>query len=106
MQQKFGSIACTTQLIADVSKALDDSEEIEACLLDFLNAFDKVSHDKLIGKLYGYELPIQVYSWLRSFLAGRTQQVVVEGKKSEEITVNSVVPQGSVVGPCLFLYYT
>jgi len=68
-------------------------------------AFDKVPHQKLITKLKYYNLNSQVISWISSFLAGRYQGVVVDGYSSQETVVLSVVPQGTVLGPLLFLLF-
>lgn len=74
-------------------------------MLDFAKAFDKVNHCKLTKKLYRLGVPFQVCSWIKDFLQGRSQRVVIDGEESDEIEVTSGVPQGSVIGPCLFLFY-
>jgi hypothetical protein len=74
-------------------------------LLDFSKAFDKVSHRLLHQKLHHYGVRGQALGWIKSFLAGRTQRVVCEGTQSSECDVASGVPQGTVLGPLLFLLY-
>ena len=74
-------------------------------LLDFSKAFDKVPHHLLLLKLSHYGVRGDILSWISSFLTGRTQSVVCGGHTSTPCDVLSGVPQGSVLGPLLFLTY-
>ncbi len=72
--------------------------------MDFSKACDKVGHNRLIEKL-GISMEWKTNMWKKKFLTDRKQTVVLEGERSYEVTVSSGVPQRSVPGPCLFLFY-
>ena len=74
-------------------------------ILDFSKAFDKVYHQHLLLKLEHYGIRGPTLSWIGDFLANRTQRVMIEGTHSETAPVTSRVPQGSVLGPLLFICY-
>ena len=75
-------------------------------ILEFARAFDTVPHEQLLGKLASYGVREILNDWVRSFLSGRTMTVVVDGEESAEpINMLSGVPQGTVLGPLLFLVY-
>ena len=78
---------------------------MDVILLDFAKAFDKVPFQRLLLKLNFYGIRDNTLQWISSFLHGRTQQVLVEGSTSEKLDVLSGVPQGTVLGPLLFLVY-
>jgi hypothetical protein len=73
--------------------------------MDFSKAFDKVGHNRLLLKLNEYGITGKLNNWIKAFLSGRTQQVVLEGELSYTADVLSGVPQGSVLGPCLLFIF-
>ena len=87
------------------AKALNNNEQRDSILLDFSKAFDKVPYQRLLHKLAHYGIKGNTFNWIKDFLRHRTQSVVVEGQTSTSIPVTSGVPQGSVIGPLLFLLY-
>ena len=93
------------QTVHDISKYLDEKKSVDMAILDFTKAFDKVPHKRLIHKLKYYGITGPISSWIECFLAERTQQVVINGSASKPIQVTSGVPQGTVLGPLLFLLY-
>jgi len=81
------------------------NEQIDAILFDLSKAFDKVSHTRLLMKLDNYGVIGKTLKRVQGFLADRTQRVVLEGSHSRTSLVTSGVPQGSVLGPPLFLAF-
>jgi hypothetical protein len=74
-------------------------------ILNFAKGFDKVNHSLLIHKLQHYGIIGKSVRWIQNWLANRKQSVVIDGSTSDAVSVDSGVPQGSVLGPGLFLYY-
>jgi hypothetical protein len=73
--------------------------------MDFGKAFDKVNHSLLIPKLRYYEIDGKTTRWIQNWLEDRQQTVVLDGVSSGAVSFDSGVPQGSVQGPGLFLFY-
>ena len=80
-------------------------KQTDLIIMDFAKAFDKVPHRRLLHKLGYYEIRGSTHKWINSWLSGRTQQVVFDGQASDPVPVLSGVPQGSVLGPILFLFF-
>ena len=100
--------SCESQLLITVdslAKSLDSGEQVDVILLDFSKAFDKVPHQRLLHKLDDYGVRGSTWNWVKDFLAKRTQQVTLEGQSSTKADVISGVPQGTVMGPLLFLTF-
>ena len=100
--------SCETQLtmlIEEIHRNLKEGKQTDIILLAFSKAFDKVNHAKLILKLHNYGIRGRTLFWISAFLNGKSQSVVLEGGCSKEVSVASEVPQGSVLGPILFLIY-
>ena len=102
------SHSCETQLIElteEITKNIDNSIQTNIIILDFAKAFDKVNHSLVIHKFHRYCITGKYKKWINDFLADRQQAIVINGCKFNQIQIRSVVPQGSVLGPCLFLAY-
>ena len=85
--------------------AFDDSDEVQAVFLDFSKAFDSVWHEGLIYKLGKMGIKGKLLLWFKSYLSDRKQKVVINGETSDIKAMECGVPQGSVLGPLLFLVY-
>ncbi len=99
--------SCETQLVCFVQDLVQSIQhsQVDIAIMDFSKAFDVVHHGRLLYKASHYGIRGLTNNWLRAFLGDRTQQVVVDGSKSGSASVDSGVPQGSVLGPLLFLLY-
>ena len=94
-------ISLTDKLI----KIMEDGDVAVGIFIDFRKAFDTVNHEILLDKLYHYGIRGTAHDWFRSYLMGRSQFVDFNGSKSEVLRVPCGVPQGSNLGPLLFLLY-
>ena len=113
-QQGFRSQrSCETQLVQfyhDLVSNLDhalnsDQKQTDVIIMDFAKAFDKVPHRRLLYKLEYYGIRGSTHKWISSWLSERSQKVVLDGQASDPVPILSCVPQGSVLGPVLFLIF-
>ena len=85
--------------------ALDEGKEVRAVFCDISKAFDRVWHKGLLFKLRQSGIAGSLLSWLTDYLFDRNQCVVLSGVHSDTVTISAGVPQGSILGPLLFLVY-
>ena len=105
--------SCETQLVQfvhDVISNLDGAmnrghKQTDLIIMDFAKAFDKVPHRRILHKLHYYGIRGSTHKLISSWLSERSQQVVLDGQASDPVPVLSSVPQGSVLGPILFLIF-
>ena len=99
--------SCVTQLnslLEDLSYSMDHHQQTDVILLDFAKAFDSVSHQRLLVKLRHYGITNNICHWISTWLTQRSQKVVLDSASSESVSVQSGVPQGTVLGPLMFSY--
>ena len=102
-------MSCETQFFTtflDIASAYNKKgSQIDIAVLDFSKAFDTVPHDGLISKFKDYGIDDKIWTWISNFLKQGKQRVVVDGIQSDLATVDSEVPQGTVLGPILSLLH-
>jgi hypothetical protein len=100
--------SCMLQLLVvleEWSEIIDSGGAVDVVYLDFSKAFDTVPHVRLLEKLQAYGIKGKIRDWIRSFLEHRRQRVVIGGECSDWAEVLSGIPQGSVLGPILFIVF-
>ncbi len=104
-KEKDSTVNQLIHLCNRIYKGLDDSKDICLVFLDVSKAFDKVYHPALLQKLKILGVSGKLLTWISSYLSDRKQKVVINGVKSDPKSINASVPQGSILGPLLFLVY-
>ena len=94
-----------TSLTEMIRKALDEDKFVCEVFIDLQKVFDTVDHDILLSKLNHNGIRGATYQWFKSYLTGRQQYTTIAQLKSDLCSINYGVPQGSVLGPMLFLLY-
>ena len=99
------SLSALLDFLEDVTNLTDSGSPVDAIYFDFQKAFDSVPHRRLLKKVEACGISDPLLQWIDSFLTNRYQRVVLRNAESPWLSVNSGVPQGSVLGPLLFLIF-
>ena len=104
-RKKYGTNTALIMLIDKIMNSLNNGDIVLGLFLDFSKAFDCVNHDILIKKLFHYGIRGNCLDWFRNYLLSRKQYVIYKGINSSKQSISCGVPQGSILGPLLFLLY-
>ena len=104
-RKNFSTSHATTLLVKNITTAFEKKESMIGVFLDLSKAFDTIDHKKLLQKLMHYGVRGLPLEWFSSYLNDRTQKVVCNNRLSDILKIKCGVPQGSILGPLLFLIY-
>ena len=104
-RKKRSTVSQLIKTTLDLSSSLEDKKVRDVIFLDYSKVFDKVPHKRLIHKINHYGIRGSTCKWIANFLHNRNQEVIIDGTTSSSTPVHSGVPQGTVLGPLLFLLY-
>ena len=104
-RKNHSTVMALTTLTDKISNAVEDGDYVMGVFLDFSKAFDTVNHCILLDKLHLYGIRGAAHQWISSYLSNRKQCVNFDGAMSQPMSITCGVPQGSILGPLLFLLY-
>lgn len=111
LQQQHGFVqrrSTVTNLLiytTDLFEEIDNNKQIDSVYTDFRKAFDRVDHKILLEKIAFNGIRGNLWRWFKSYISNRTQKVVIKGFESQCVNISSGVPQGSILGPLLFILF-
>ncbi|KAF2362990.1 Reverse transcriptase domain [Trinorchestia longiramus] len=104
-REKRSRLTNPLDFFGEVNRIYDRTKAVDLLYLDFPKVFDKVPHERLMAKVEAHGIRSNYSRWIRNWLTSRTQRVVIHDQASDSALVTSGVPQGSVLGPLLFIIY-